>query len=328
MPIIPKNRILITGGSGFIGTHLMESYIKDDVSLINIDIKPPIKHSHNDLWYKIDITDAESVSEIFNLFRPSHVIHLAARTDLDEKTDLLSYAANTKGVQNILQAIAKTPEVERLIVTSSMLVNQNGHNENTKNMYSATTLYGKSKILTEKITKRMKLSCIWTIIRPATIWGPYHERLKKGFFSVLSKGLYFHPGNKTCLKSYGYVENSVFQIRTILSSDPKKVNEKIFYISDPPINLRDWVGEFSIKMTGKDVRIAPLWIMRVVAKVGDLLIKSGITNFPLTTFRLNNMTTENVVNIDPIMSITGQLPFSISEGIDRTVKWLKKTSTD
>ena len=68
--------------------------------------------------------------------------------------------------------------------------------------------------------------------------------------------------------------------------------------------------------------------MRILAQAGDLLVKSGLKNFPLTTFRLNNMTTENVVNIEPIMSLTGQLPFSISDGIERTVRWLKNASTD
>lgn len=46
-------RLLITGGSGFIGTNLIDGIIlRKDTSIVNIDIKMPIKQEHKHLWKK------------------------------------------------------------------------------------------------------------------------------------------------------------------------------------------------------------------------------------------------------------------------------------
>ena len=67
--------------------------------------------------------------------------------------------------------------------------------------------------------------------------------------------------------------------------------------------------------------------MRLIALTGDLAVWLGI-KFPLTTFRLKNMTTENVLDVDSTLKVTGKLPYSLYEGVDLTVKWLKDSEAD
>ena len=317
-------RVLITGGSGFIGTNLIESLLQDGEEILNVDCRHPLNLEHNCCWRNTDILDYDSIGNIFAEFRPTHVVHLAARTDIEEKTSIDGYAVNIQGTENILKACAATDFVERVIITSSMLVCRLGYLPQTDEDYSPPNLYGESKVLTEKITRDFGLACTWIIIRPTTIWGPWSERYRDEFFKVLRKGLYVHPAKKKILKTYGYVGNAVFQIRRLLVVPEAMVHKKTFYIGDPPIDLLDWVNSFSMKLCAREVRIIPVSAMHLLAFIGDVISKCGL-RFPFTTFRLRNMTTENILDVESTGNVTGKLPYSLEDGVDLTVKWLKNS---
>jgi len=317
-------RVLVTGGSGFIGTNLINSLVHDGVQVINLDINRPVIPDHDSCRARADILDYPEVIRVFHDFRPEYVVHLAARTDLDENAGLEGYAANTDGVRNICRAVNDTVSVKRAIISSSMLVCRPGYVPESDDDYAPTTLYGRSKVLTEKITRDSGMSCVWTLVRLTTIWGPYHMRLKGELFRLLKKGLYMHPGNRPVMKTYGYVGNTVFQIRKILDGLTDMVNGKTYYLGDPAINLRHWVGEFSKRLKDRDVIELPLPLMKSLARAGDFMAGFGFSRFPMTSFRLGNMTIENVLDINPILEVSGILPFTMTEGIDETVRWLNQ----
>ena len=316
-----REKIIVTGGSEFIGTNLIEFLSSSGCSLLNLDIAPPLNRQHNCYWHKCDILDSEAVLSAFREFKPTHVVHLAARTDIRENNSIDGYAVNTVGTENVLRAIQETKDVQRAIITSSMLVCRLGYVPSSDTDYSPPNLYGESKVLTETITRNFGLNTVWTIIRPTTIWGPWSIRYRDEFFAVLRKGLYFHPGSKRIMKTYGYVGNVVHQINRILHAPKEQVQGRTFYVSDPPIDLYDWVDGFSQLLRGRTVRKAPLPVMQFLALCGDLAGKLGIS-FPMSTFRLNNMTIDNVLDLSQTIDITGPGPFSLDAGIEMTVSWL------
>lgn len=313
----------MTGGSGFIGTHLVQYYRDEGYKVFNVDIAPPLEPTQKDLWVEQDMLDREGLINCIKEIAPTVIVHLAARTDLDESASLEDYAINVEGVSNLIDAVEAIDSVDRLIITSSMLVCEVGYQPESDDDYRVSTVYGRSKVLTEQITRERNPSCVWSIVRPATIWGPYHEGLKNGFFSTVKKGIYFHPGSQPVIKSYGYVRNSVFQLTRLVGAESELVHGKTFYISDPPMDLRAWVGEVSKAIAGRDVRVVPRSVMWAGAIFGDVISKVGIRGFPLTTFRLKNMTTENIVDVEPVMKVTGDVPVSIEQGVAETVRWLK-----
>ena len=50
-----KSRIIITGGSGFIGTNLVDYYLARDCHVLNLDHLPPRNPAHLNYWQKVDI---------------------------------------------------------------------------------------------------------------------------------------------------------------------------------------------------------------------------------------------------------------------------------
>lgn len=314
--------IIVTGGSGFIGTNLIEYFIERGHQVINVDIAEPQIVERKNIWRKLDIRDYDALRKIFLDFEPEYIVHLAARTDLNGK-DINEYDANTIGVKNVLQASKEVRSLKKIIITSSMLVCKVGYIPKRYNEYAPSTLYGESKVVTETLTWNNQPKCDWAIIRPTSIWGPWFNVPYKNFFERVITKRYFHIGNRGCTKTYGYVGNAVYEIEQILFHDTLNEDNKIFYIGDyEPTNIEVWANEIANQVGYKIMHI-PFWMIQSAAKFGDMLKIINI-DFPMTSFRLKNMTTDNVVDMTSTEKLVKALPYDRVKGIEDTLCWMKK----
>lgn len=313
-------KVLLTGGSGFIGTHLVDALLARGVDVLNLDIRPPWRPEHHRSWHACDILDAATLDREVAAFAPAHVVHLAARVDIEGRT-LDEYRVNTDGTANVLRAVQRTASVERLVVTSSLLVHEDPGLPVHDLHFAAHTAYGQSKVITEQHTRQADLPCVWTIIRPTNIWGPWHPRYPSQFWNVLGRGRYVHPGRQRTIRAFGYVGNVVFQILCLLSAPGADVDRRVFYVGDRPINLYDWVNGFSLQQVGRPARVAPRWCIKALAAAGELLARAGVPS-PITMTRYRNMTVSNAAPMDPIYELCGEPPYSLEAGIAETVRWL------
>ena len=315
------DKVLITGGSGFIGTNLLEKFIKDGYDVLNIDFREPKKKNHIKYWKNIDITNLMLFKQCVEDFAPKYIVHLAARTDLDG-TSLKDYGSNIKGVENLMKIAKDLISLKKILITSSMLVCKAGYKPLDQLDYCPTTIYGESKVDTEKIVWSNTPLCDWAILRPTSIWGPWFEIPYKTFFDMILNKKYFHIGNRSCTKTYGYVENSTYQIGKILFSETKDSSKKVFYLGDyEPINIEIWANQIANELNFSIKRI-PFFLIKLAASSGDFL-KIVKINFPITSFRLKNMTTNNVIDLSNTKTIAPDLPFSRASGIKKTLNWLK-----
>ena len=115
-----SHNILITGGAGFIGSHLVRLLVNKypDYHVINMDVLTyagnlenlkDIQHKENYTFIKCDICDLSKVEQIFNDYQIDSVIHLAAESHVDRSIkDPFSFAqTNVMGTLSLLQ-VAKS----------------------------------------------------------------------------------------------------------------------------------------------------------------------------------------------------------------------------
>ena len=320
-----KYRILITGGSGFIGTNLVEFFLVRGCTVKNLDVSPPRNASHIDYWESVDLLDAGSLADKVKNFSPDYVFHLAARTDLNGSS-LDDYPENTVGVANIIEALRELPKLKKVIFFSSRLVCKIGYSPASEFDFFPTTKYGESKVAGENIVReKMKgISVSYCIVRPTSIWGPWFDVPYKDFFTAVSNGKYVHPLNRKIRKSFGYVGNTIHQLNSLMNSDDKSINAKVFYLADyPEIEVSEFANCIRRGLGKSRIKEVPMCALRLLAKIGDLLKIFGWKNPPLTSFRLNNLTTEMVYDLDELKSVVGDLPFSMSHGVKDTLQWLQ-----
>jgi len=318
-------KVLVTGSAGFIGTHLIKSLHDSGINVVGLD-KGHEPHQEKDKipCYACNILDQKKLLNIFIKEQPTAVIHLAARTDLEEHEDLNGYASNIQGVKNIVDCIEKTQSVTRSIITSSQLVCDVTYTPKHDQDFSPATLYGQSKVETEKIVRNCDGGKkTWTLVRPTSIWGPGVSPHYQRFFKYLQKGLYFHVTNKPLLKSYGYIGNTVFQIAQILNASEDLVHQKVFYLADyQPISLQNWCNKFQEELNCPKILMLPGILAAGLGKAGDIFIWLGVKSFPFTSFRLKNILTQYKFDLSSTQMVCGQLPYSWEEGVRKTAKWL------
>lgn len=316
-----KNRILITGASGFIGTNLLEDLLEKGYEVKNIDWKEPKIHTRINFWSNVNIVNYEDFEREVADFNPDYIVHLAARTDLDGKT-LEDYNQNVIGVQNLMRIIQKLPDIKKVIITSSKFVTRNGYIIKNQRDYCPHTMYGESKVETENAVWNNVPNCDWCIIRPTSIWGPWFGVPYRNFFDIVMRRMYFHIGHIKCHKTYGYIGNAIYQIEQLLFNDTNDVNNKVFYIGDePPYEINEWADEIASEL-GFKVPTMPVWFVKCLAKLGDFLGLFHV-HFPMQSFRYGNMTNDGINDMSNTYKIAPDMPYSRIEGTRETIAWIK-----
>ena len=279
---------LLTGGSGFIGTNLIDSLIQKGESVRNIDVAPPLLDHHVPFWSKLDINDKISLRRVITDSPPDFIVHLAALADFDADPDKLMQV-NVEGTKNVLDC-ALEHNAARVILASTQYVNGPGLPYDDDLVHHAVNPYSESKAEMENLARRSDYEQLnWVIMRPTNIWGPHHPRFPTQLWKFIKNGLYLHPMGPPIFRSYGYIGNVVKQIQILTEAPLARERHRVFYVSDPPIDSAVILDAMSVSLRGKPVRRVPRWILKGLARVSTLQTLMGF-NFPMTSDRYERMT--------------------------------------
>ena len=268
--------ILITGAAGFIGSNLVKELFNtvDDIKIIGIDnmndyydvsikeyrLEEINKLNKNFIFIKGDISDKETIDNLFNEYKPSIVVNLAAQAGVRYSiTNPDAYIkSNLIGFYNILEA-CRHNEVEHLVYASSSSV----YGSNKKVPYSTddkvdnpVSLYAATKksneLMAHAYSKLYNIPS--TGLRFFTVYGPAGrpDMAYFGFTNKLLKGEtieIFNYGN--CKRDFTYIDDIVEGVKRVMQGAPdKKLGEDglpippyaIYNIGNQnPENLLDFV---------------------------------------------------------------------------------------
>jgi len=187
-----SNKILVTGSAGFIGFHLCNSLLADGYNVLGIDnindyYDPMLKQARleklklyeNFTFEKIDITDRKIITQVFQSFKPSKVVNLAAQAGVRNSIEN-PYAyldSNLIGFLNIIE-LCRQNKVDGLVYASSSSV----YGSNKKIPFSVDdqtdsplALYGATKKANELIAHAYShlYNLHTTGLRYFTVYGPW-----------------------------------------------------------------------------------------------------------------------------------------------------------
>lgn len=170
---LSNKRVLVTGASGFTGSHLIRTLKNLGCDTLSISMRNTLSSIDN-AFVTADITDSLRLTEIIKNYRPDYIIHLAAISFVGHDNNLDFYHVNVIGTQNLLDSIlaSKIPP-PKLLITSSANVYGALEAENITEQDNCLPVnhYAVSKLAMEKIVATYfdKLKII--IVRPFNYTG-------------------------------------------------------------------------------------------------------------------------------------------------------------
>jgi len=166
-------RIFVTGGAGFIGTHLCKKL----ASLHKVTAYDNFSNSNKENFSAMEnvtliVGDILDNSKLLDSMKNHDVvIHLAAKTNVIDSVNNPdnTFQTNVQGTQNVLDS-CKFNHISKIIVTSSAAVYQNSNNSvDEESIIEPLSPYGQSKLDMEKITIQSKINYI--ILRLFNVYG-------------------------------------------------------------------------------------------------------------------------------------------------------------
>lgn len=245
------NRILITGGAGFIGYHLSKSLLEKGISVIGLDnlndyYDVGLKHKRVELlkpfkefiFIKEDLANKNAIVNVFSEYEPKIVVNLGAQAGVrysieNPETYMQS---NIVGFFNILEA-CRYYSVDHLVYASSSSV----YGANPKIPFSIEdrvdqpiSLYAATKKSNELMayTYSHLYKIPTTGVRFFTVYGPY-GRPDMAYFSFTHKILAGQPikifNYGDMYRDFTYIDDIVRGVENIISSPPKPNNARAPY---------------------------------------------------------------------------------------------------
>ncbi len=282
-------KLLITGGLGFVGSHLVDSLVKKNHKIMiltkTLSKKKNIKESAKKIQIeKIDLTNFQQLGKIIEKFKPDVIIHLAGNASHSKSFEnpLKDIDSNAKTTLFMLEKIRKLNTQCKFILGSTFIVigkpKKLPVNENTP--CNPTTIYGTNRLSSEYFCKiyHEVYGLHTNIFRITNSYGPreqiipkknavnflIYKSFKKEEISIYNQGKFF--------RDFIYIDDVISGINIILK---KGKSGELYWISS---GKRTWFYEFGDileKTTGCKVKYSETPVYTKKVDVGNFVVSNS-----------------------------------------------------
>ena len=311
--------ISVIGGSGFIGTYLVD-LLKDFYTVSILDKKESAKYS--DITTIGDIRDYTSFTDSL---KDTHTVVLLAAEHRDDVTPTsLYYDVNVEGTKNVLKSMEEHG-IQHIVFTSSVAVyGLNKPNPSEVTEVDPFNHYGKSKYMAEEVLKdwhkQDKENRKLTIIRPTVVFGEGNRGNVYNLLKQINSGIFLMVGNGQNKKSMAYVRN----IAAFLKYSIEDINsnyEIINYIDKPDLTIRELVTctRSTLNKKGSLIKL-PYFIGLLGGYTFDALAFLTGKKYPVSSIRVKKFCATTEFDAGKLSSYDFEKPYALKKGLKNTLE--------
>jgi nucleoside-diphosphate-sugar epimerase len=315
--------IALTGGTGFVGSHLVETLCAAGITprvLVRNPAEPRwIGDSPVD-WIEGDLEDLGALGEL--MAGAGTVLHLAGVVRAGREAEFDH--GNRRGTANVIRALDEAAPTARLVHVSSLAAagpspDPSGIGPEVEP--APISFYGRSKLAAELEVRSREADAWWTIVRPPAIYGPRDTDVLE-FFRMANRGIVALPGGERWL-TVAWVGDVVRSILAAAVGDPGR----IYHLGEPePMKLEELIATLC-EAGGVEARVlrVPPALVSGAGAVGSVLQRLGWRRLALTADKTRELLARHwsarTVESMHALGVDGVMPFG--EGTATAWAWYR-----
>lgn len=313
-------KVTLIGGSGFVGTRLIDLLKQGDFEILNIDKQQ--SYFFPEVTTIGDVRDKEKLTEL--LKGTELVVLLAAEHRDDVSPVSLYYDVNVGGMQNTLAAM-EANGIKRIVFTSSVAVyGLNKKNPDEKHPKAPFNHYGKSKWQAEQVLEEwFRTHPDWNvnILRPTVIFG---ERNRGNVYNLLRQiagGKFLMVGNGNNKKSMAYVGNIVAFIKFLIENKASGY-DAYNYIDKPDFTMNELVSHVGAVLKRHiPATHFPYWLGMMGGYGFDVLAFLIRKKLTISSVRVKKFCATTQFDATKALKTGFKAPYTLGEGLARTLEF-------
>ncbi len=328
MEITAPAKVLVTGGSGFVGSHLVELLVGrgDDVTCLVRD--PQHLRWIQGLNVRVARGDCSRPDSLADAVRDVSVVyHVAGLTKAFRANDY--YAVNHLGTRNLLSACALYGRfIKKFVLVSSLAAagpSAEGRSARESDIPHPVSDYGKSKLLAEEETLRYRERFPVIILRPSAVYGPRDTDVFE-LFRWAAQGFFLDVGRGERYMNWCHVRDVAEAL--VLAGTATVPSGSIYFIAEGRTYSSSEFRETLLRTGGVSARSlsVPIWAGYVIGTlsetVGRIRGRATIMNRQKVREAVERFWTCDVVKARQDIGFSARL--GLEEGLTATWKWYRE----